>query len=158
MFCVCLEDTLLCSLLVNSGHFWLTSTIVHIYSYFTGGTGGNQAWPPHGFMLVLCQTQEGCFSYFKCSSKGCAMPPTSLKASNIISIESLRIIYHLKCQGTFPTFTQLFEILRIGVHNSRTFLCITNLCIDVLTKVNQQNLTKPNLPLPQSTISNLAQP
>ena len=121
MFCVCLEDTLLCSLLVNSGHFWLTSTIVHIYSYFTGGTGGNQAWPPHGFMLVLCQTQEGCFSYFKCSSKGCALPPTSLKASNITSIESLLIIYHLKCQGTFPTFTQLFEILRIGVHDSRTW-------------------------------------
>ena len=36
-----------CSLLVNSGHYQLTSTVYNIFT-----RTGDQTWPPHSFMLV----------------------------------------------------------------------------------------------------------
>ena len=72
---------------------------------FTSGTGGDQAWLPCSVMLVPA-TSRGCFSYSCRSLKGCALPPTLLKASNIISIENLLISYHLSARGCskpFPT-------------------------------------------------------
>ena len=70
---------------------------------FTSGTGGDRARLPCSVMLVLA-TSMGCFSYSCRSLKGSALPPTLLKASNIISIENLLISYYLSARGCSKPF------------------------------------------------------
>ena len=51
------------SFLVDSGHFQSTSTTSTTFLLVVGlGTGGDQTWPPHSFMLLLA-TSRGCFFF-----------------------------------------------------------------------------------------------
>ena len=81
------------SFLVNSGPFWLTSTLsITVLLVLLMAI-------KHGCHVVSCsywQPRGGCLSYSWCSLKGCAMRPILFKASNNTSTENLLISY-FKC-------------------------------------------------------------
>ena len=85
------------SLLVNSGHFQLSSTlsITALLMELMAIKHGH-----HSFMLIL-ETLRGCFFLFLA-----AMHTTLFKASNITGIEILLISYHFQCWGMFRAFTK----------------------------------------------------